>query len=49
MVLSYDYANYALGVAHNTSHILARVNATLNPQLVGSVSSDHSTLKCLSS
>jgi hypothetical protein len=41
--------DYALGVAHNTSRILARVNATLSPQLVGSASSDNSTPKCLSS
>ncbi len=40
--------DYALGVAHNTSRILARVNAMLSPKLVGSASSDHSTLKCLS-
>ena len=40
--------DYAIGVAHNTSRILARVNATLSPQLVGSASSD-STPKCLSS
>ena len=33
--------DYALGVAHNTSHILARVNATLSPQLVGSAFPDH--------
>ena len=33
--------DYALSVAHDTSRILARVNATLSPQLVGSVSSDH--------
>jgi len=41
--------DYALGVAHNTSRIFARVNATLSPQLVGSASSDNSTPKCLSS
>ncbi len=41
--------DFALGVAHNTSPILTKVNATLSPQLVGSVSSDHSTPKCLSS
>ena len=41
--------DYTLGVAHNTSRILARVNATLSPQLGGSASSDNSTPKCLSS
>jgi hypothetical protein len=35
--------DYVIGVAHNTSRILAWVNATLSPQLVGSASSDHST------